>query len=369
MSTDWFAHSCFVPATARRTVSRELDHYRAEARQLLLDIPGSPRNLYISGSLARREPAVTGGGACTLGSDVDLVLVTESRAEGLLIEAKLKDALQAGFPLIDTSVFTVQLDRLPSVRGMFGHDLLAALADPIVEQLAVPAIGGRSAPPQEMFEVFVHAMSNAFFAGLLQNDSRDIATKLALEGLRCALSPALTGPVAYGDIRRHGELLSPIVDRDTIDALIKARELGLKPDLPGGHRRLVACAAAYFLGPSARLDTAGLLGAIEARIDEFDGLMNSYQMSMPLAHVIAETGDATAISLLSRIWQRASRRDIAEEEASLRAADRLASLSAQAPARITEDLFTLRRDYYRLLSAHNFGVRHCADYVVIRHAG
>ncbi|MEU0518551.1 hypothetical protein [Streptosporangium sp. NPDC006007] len=338
MTTDWFTHSCFVPRDTRETVGRAIDRYVDQARESLLSLPGPPRDLYLSGSLSRREPSVAG---LSLASDVDFVLVSESRDAGLLLEAKLKDDLNARFPTIDTTVFTVQADQLASVRGLFGSDLHRSLGSPVVARLDTPQARKPFGGPQEVFEVFAHVMSNTLLGA-------SSPAKLALEGLRCALSPLLPTVPSCGDVHRHGHLLAPLFDQDTVDGIVMAREVGTELGGMRAYDHLLACLSAFFLGPAHTSSEGLVLAEIKARIGEVDGLMNKYQLSLPLAFVLTESGHQemreAALGLLSLIWR-----------------------TRLTPDTAIRHLFAQRSDYYRLLSAHNFGRSRSADYVAIRH--
>lgn len=376
---DWFASVVSTPAAARIAVSSRLADY-FEKLGRLLDAPGVPLAVLVSGSLGRREPAVMQDpdGAWHLLSDVDLVLVTDGDVPPADRAARLCDDLNAACPEILTTQFTVRAERLTQVRSLFGADLYAAATSPVfvsagfsLPDMQLPHIGRR-----ERFENLVHQLGNRYFdtsthlgGTTMRPSSARIYSglKLSLECLRL-LQDTDRGPLRYGDLVRHPSLeVLRAASAERCRALVERREVfdgehvGVSAD-----GSLLVESLAHFLSPvpvaPLTLDGQAVAGLLSKAFEGRNHVIDVYQLTICLLAVydgLPPDGKQAVADVLARSWCGLQRDSLNK---SVDAMDGLATSSTSSlfdGCGLTEPalamLRLMREDYYGHLGPRNFG--------------
>lgn len=362
---DWFAHSGFVLDVARREVNQQLDAYAATAAGYLAEHGGTDTTVYVSGSIARGEPAIrsTGLGNYALASSVDLVAVTDGPIGADHPARHLASALHRSHPRMHTAPYLIPRRDLPRVAGRFGVDLHHAIGFPLaglpIDEFAPPRIGAR-----ERLEGLVHQLSVA------EGATGPGRVKTVLEALR-AVTPGSTDPQYYTHLATSRGA-QRLLDRDKIENLIRAREyaldLALNPQLAYNY---VIAAAARLLGVvTTDSQHRGLIAALHHNTRPNMHLLNGFQLAMLAVTVLIHGPAVHRRAAAAALHVIASSLDPDSLPTARQAATALARLSpvdltnggSHADKALSAYLRALRADYYGWLVRHNTGVHPVDEY-------
>lgn len=367
-TTDWFYHSCAVPAPARDAVSRRLDDYVADLRNNTGDLVDLGARFVVSGSLARGEPAVAHGSeGWRLSSDLDIVVV----APGAVVaeaSAELKTRMLRRAPDLATTTFAVDVAELPHVQSFVAVDLAhrwhAALAG---------AAGPSPAPFQseprllDHLELLAHQLSGWLFypdevtrrAGVrhFRSHRADHTVKALLEALRLRCASAGVPVSRYGSLLGPAALgaLSPLPE-SFVRELVVTRELTsdasrIEADLP----TVVLEAVGAFLGCAAH--PADVVRAAAARGHDTSDLLGLFPLAVLVLTVApphtpaSADAEATVRALLASVPE-------AHLPTALDARERLLdspALGGRLGAADLDAWMQVREDYYTRLGNKNFG--------------
>jgi hypothetical protein len=367
-TTDWFDHSCVVPAPARDAVSRRLDDYAADLRDNTRDLVELGARFVISGSLARGEPAVAhGSDGWTLSSDLDVVVVGPGDVVAKA-SAELKTRMLHRAPDLATTTFAVDVAQLPHVQSFVAVDLAHRWHDPLAG-----ATGPSPAPFQseprllDHLELLAHQVSGWLFypdeatrrSGVRHFRAHRAAhtVKALLEALRLRCASAGVSATRYGSLLTPAALgaLSPVPE-SFVRELVGTRELTsdesrIEADLP----TMVLLAVSAFLGCAAL--PADAIRAAAARAQDTSDLLGLFPLAVLVLTVApphtraADEAEATVRALLASVPEAhlPTARD-----ARARLLDSPA-LGERLGAADLDAWMQVREDYYTRLGNKNFG--------------
>ncbi|WP_047893183.1 hypothetical protein [Micromonospora sp. RV43] len=370
MTSEWFAHSRFVPDEAREQVTAQLDSYRDDVRAVLDELRIPDTTLVISGSLGRQEPSVTHhGGRWRLESDLDLVLlVPDDEAAHPVHEVVPRLARRR--PDLLTTGFVVRADRAPRMRSFIAADLALGWPTRIGGPADAPCPVTHRITVEDHLELFAHQLSGwllyphteSQFAG--SKHYRDAAEthlmKCALEGMRLIVG-AVDGQVRrYGDLldRNAPAVLAPHLTVEEVAELIRRREVDGPDALPQDsvRRCLLGGVTAYLGLPPG--DLGEVPQVLADRLAGAAGELLLFRHCLLLLltahlHPGQQDGIAKVLHAYLEEWP-------ATDEAERAAVRRLRAELAHGSVGLVDterrgDWITLRRQYYGRLGDRNFG--------------
>lgn len=159
---DYFAESMFVGRKIARDFNFDISNIFQETRDLLL-AGGVIANVYLTGSLARKEPAIDMMSLCEtprLASDIDLVVATTDSQRFHKTLSNFSCWANSNWPHYDISVVFVPIEKLGDMRSCFAHDFSLGMKNPVFV-----AIEDVNAPPPKLlcladvFETAIHQLS------------------------------------------------------------------------------------------------------------------------------------------------------------------------------------------------------------------
>lgn len=357
---DWFEAAYFTQSSARRMVNLEIDEYLDAVREYFTVHTVGDANLYLSGSLARREPAVARGpdGSPRLQSDLDLVIVTEEDLDPFHPLNQLDHHLRSRFSNLQVLSLNVRTSDLSNVASLHGLDLWCGLQSPIVESMNVtvpdqpPRIGLR-----QRLEVIAHQVGLSVLSPadvktsyLFRNERTVHKIKLQLESLRCLLPQRPGEPLRYADTLRHRvDTTRTIADEATIARLVKSRELGSSSIPDHDAFRLPVTAVKYLLGIDAGDDTdRDLVVELRDLALRHPQSMNIFQFGLFFLLMLVHSHD-------SRMPLEVADAFAAVSKSCDRAPSDTPSGRRMDPNAMRRELSQVRGEYYERLKHHNNG--------------
>lgn len=367
---DWFESAYFTQPSVRRVVNLEIDNYLNAAREFFAMHAVDDANLHLSGSLARREPAVATGpdGAPHLQSDIDLVIVTEEDLDPLHPLNQLDDYLRSRFPKLQVLSLSVRTSDLSDVASLHGLDLWCGLRNPVVENITVtvpepPRIGLR-----QRLEIMAHQVGLSLLSPadvrtnyLFRNELPVHKIKLQLEGLRCLLPQCAGEPLRYADTLRHGvDTVRNVAGEATIARLVESRELGKSPIHDHDAFRLPVTSVKHLLGIDAGDHTdRDLVVVLRDLAVHHPHSMNIFQFGLLFLLILLHSHDsrmpleiADAFTAVFKSCDRAP-----SDRMSMRRVD---------PEAMRWSLSQVRGEYYEMLKHHNNGRKTIGGYSLIQ---
>jgi len=376
---NWVEHTRFLTPDARASVQAEVTGYLDRLGPALSEYGLEGTNVYLGGSLARREPtAQCDDGTWHLASDFDFVAVTRRLRKNHTVYG-LAEHLQQGSGHFLPTVFIVAEEQLAGMRSFIGYDLWPMLAEPIYSEfdLVFPQrpVVGRA----ERFEVFVHQLNAVLLyphdeVGMKSakhfRASRAMhAQKAKLEGLRMAVDPGAHTAPGYNDLLEPWCItqLAGIAPASQVEDMLRARELSQYADDGSDRDDALMLRCLYrFFGVGETHDTElELISAVLALGEPRTDLLSIFQLCVPLLLLacdprnrISKTAAAGCLTLLGHV-------DTARDVPT--AGDAVRQLLSTDPAAMawelcqdrgsaTKDAWcAVRRDYYNRLGDHNFG--------------
>jgi hypothetical protein len=231
-------HDATERARAEHLLTRHIDHAVTTIVQCLPEA-----NVYLSGSLARGEPAFrhVGDHLAGLQSDLDFVLVGEVTATRL---KAVEHQLNASFPGFRDTLYAFTPEQVPRLRSASARDLRLGLCRPLHEICRLEPLDPFPIDPTHALEILVYQLVAALadrhedahsnetrrdVGGVWHSDRPYRLHKVAVEALRVAtsalrvpFSEALTFRAVYE--HRGGPAFRAIAPEARIVALLSERE-------------------------------------------------------------------------------------------------------------------------------------------------
>ncbi|MFK0111597.1 hypothetical protein [Streptomyces sp. NPDC091217] len=370
LGSEWFGRSRFVPEEARREVGAQIDACLETAGRLCGDWTASGNCLLLSGSLARREPAVVQqtDGTWRLASDFDFgAIISDSSANASEVVTPVLEGLRAAFHDVSFSMFVVQPEGLPHIRSFFGRDLIIGASRPVLGSLTHVRASMPPVTLRTRLEVIVHQLSNVLLHSLIDWEpvgrDRDQLpaqrTKIAVEALRALL------PAPRWDCLRYGAVIdlpdSLPITAGTRSALIRARELSIQDVSTEVVQAVLIDSLRILLDiPSGASWDTDLVDSLAVILGRSRDVMDVYQYVVLGLSVAPSLGPSALTSLLQGLATAVARHDVADagqrEGSSPPLADSLQSFDGSPSPALLASLVRMRRTYYGLLGPHNFGL-------------
>ncbi|MFJ5276809.1 hypothetical protein [Streptomyces parvulus] len=371
---DWFQNTRFVPEIARARVQNALRNYFLSLEECSRSIGLREANIYVSGSLARREPSVTlsaSSGEYLLHSDVDLIAVVKDNSP-LNPVHKLAALMLEKESDFATTLFIVEEGSLSNFRSCVAHDVWSFLSDPLVRTWDIDIPAARPIVSRELYEVFIHQL-NAYLLyphGEAKGDSKHYRPdpsvhrlKTLLESLRLLVGGIEGKAPRYGQIleKHHLHRFKGIVPEVHARLIVRSRE-NYAPDAVADldvHGVARGCLQRFF----GVADDIELLEVLGKTFSGHHDVMNTFQYCVSLYLLLRHGSSETREDSAEHLW-RALTEINTEQLTDGRAAveqlvadgpSALLDQEAMAVSKVVADLVELRKDYYHHLGAHNFG--------------
>ncbi|WP_317232704.1 nucleotidyltransferase domain-containing protein [Clavibacter capsici] len=358
---DWFRNAVFTPGADRDEVGAGLDEYVTELRAWARRHVDAPVGVFLSGSLARREPGVmsTGHGGVLL-SDLDLVVIAAGEELAQRIAGTLKAEMLERRPDLTTTTFAVDVGNLRRLRGSVAADLAQGWDEPLYGSAPGP-FPRRDLTDRDHEELCIHQLGACLFYppadapcdGLRHfRPGRGMhAVKSVLESLRLRVSVAGVRAPTYASLLapESSEVLAA-EQRDLAHRAIRARELGAPlSEFDDLAIPSVLAALSDRLGCSPT--QASLARAVEDRVRDLTGVLPLFSA---LAVLLAlGPGDPPLDAAIRGLLARTSD---AELPTSRSARDQLVSAASPGDLGVHLPLWLdIREDYYTRLGDTNFG--------------
>jgi hypothetical protein len=368
---DWCERSIFIPRSIRRRVNEDL--YRAV--DAIADMMSSqlehPLALYVGGSLARREPAVSIAPPHRLVSDIDVVAVVGNGVDPVEI-TKLESAISSKIAGTKVGIVAVPAGSIHRASSFFAADLAAAMGFLLDGSLPVD-------PPsphlrrRDRVELIVHQVSSCLVhTGSLTGRPEDFLlrptgayhrVKLPLECLRATMANLERDDCSYASVhhRRHEPECSFVLPPEVVERLIRSRELfDSDPSPPVDVAEVVTRAlAAIFDTPSEA--TSVLRRLFDTMVNDRD-LLSVYQLSCLALFLKERTSDRFSERVIApslcHVWAHMDTSDLVSGRSAMQILARLRPehTSSQRDV-VLHCLRQIRLDYYRELGDHIFGIR------------
>ena len=242
---DFFEQSLFIDKAYRDEVNKQLNEYFGIIGSVFRS-KGIKANIYLTGSLARKEPTVfiEEGYNPRLNSDIDFVVGVECDFEHNEWLINITDYLNREFPSFVSSVVLIQNSKLNRVRSNIGRDLLLTIENPILRELDIPKKFDNKVGAQDCLDNIVNQLACYYLHPNMTNENsnsilyKDISKhylKLIFECLSSLFldSPnGLTSRISEIYHRRNEKCISNVIDEETLKDLFYAREMRGKYNIP-----------------------------------------------------------------------------------------------------------------------------------------
>lgn len=339
-------------------------------------------NVYLSGSLARQEPAIRclGAGHDRLVSDFDFVVITPENeiTDPWLLD--LQNWLMVARPSLSTSVFFVPLNYVDSLQSGVARDLARSQSSYIYRSLDVPRVVTPEQSSGELLELLVHQAGGYLLypdppdrkSGLyFRTDKHYHRLKMILEAIRAigiANEVELSG---YFDIARKSRELEGVVGLASgdLEQIVRARELfGTVVDELVHETQVLRRAIGYVLEISSVEESMPdqVHTILWERLQNSSSVLDTFQMIM-VALIFREGNQADWLSSVDRDMRNFLRQAIgvaveqvamAQQDGSAirRQGDNVMSNGSFRYDRDAADLLRqIRMQYYIELSRKNLG--------------
>ncbi|WP_159029175.1 hypothetical protein [Streptomyces viridochromogenes] len=296
MSTDWFSYCITTPEQARSIVNSQILRHQENIHRFFNRHAMHDVNLYITGSLSRKEPSVSyQNGQYSLLSDVDLIAVIKDGDSAGHPIRYLEDHMNQIMPEVSTSLFSIRSTDLPTVTSLLGRDLWYALRQPIVQAYAVDTFPPPCVGQREKYEAFIHQLGSYLLypenarptgSALHFRSSRAVhEIKLTLEGLRCLIEASSGELLRYRDVyeNRESHLVTAVLSPTEVYELFRRRELfdgsPSNSSIKTVMQRMVA--VLFNIAPGTG-QGAAVVNALTERLQRSSSIIDIYQLTVPM---------------------------------------------------------------------------------------
>ena len=240
---DYFTYSLFLNYDEKIKLSNAISKHIFNVLNDVKD-HGIIANVYLSGSLARREPSVIyRNGHYHLNSDIDFIIILDSEFnndENWLMN--ITDYLNRKYPSYKDSVIIAPKEKMNHFISCIGKDFELGLNNPLYESFPIIKETVTRVTKDDLFDCIVHQftcyyLNSAFLEGHKDIFNKDINysyIKMLLECLRIQLYDTGYEYIRYYNIYSNAESLGKLlgVNSHDIIGLLKARELFGKEKIP-----------------------------------------------------------------------------------------------------------------------------------------
>ncbi|MGN8842510.1 hypothetical protein ACTNDN_06760 [Niallia sp. HCP3S3_B10] len=133
---DFFDNSLLIDKKTKLDLNHQIIQHLRSVKSYIKSI-SNKANLYLVGSLARKEPSIRRNGTSNyeLMSDFDFfILVPDFLEVKYLYDIDITKKLNDKFPTFHNSIILKDVDHLEQVNSLVGHDVINNLRHPILEQ-------------------------------------------------------------------------------------------------------------------------------------------------------------------------------------------------------------------------------------------
>ncbi|MCG8499911.1 MAG: hypothetical protein MJB12_05820 [Firmicutes bacterium] len=236
MKVDYCKNSVYLSEENIEVINYNLNHHFTRVTRLFEE-KNIHANVYLTGSLARSEPAISIiQDEVNLFSDIDFIIAIERDSIHRDWVMGLASRLNEMYPEYKNSVIIVSADNISNFRSCIGNDLLLSLKEPLYERLKIQERSSWIIEREDLFESIVHQFSGYYLntsniengkEDLLGKDKNYSYIKMLLECLRMQLYSEGVVSKGYYNVHaeRQDEVISKIVEPSVVEKLVKAREI------------------------------------------------------------------------------------------------------------------------------------------------
>jgi hypothetical protein len=350
-----------------KQVSIYIDRVVEELEKKNLDF-----NLYFTGSLSRKEPAILikNDKSYTLQSDLDfMVVVNEEDLDKLFLRRLTLDFNQK-YPEQKGSFILLGKNSLDKVNSYMRRDLIVSFDAPLYQKMEVPSISKKKLENDQYIESALNSVSCYFIhPGHFNEEGSRIyrglkyyKIKAALECIRAIFTEEGLEVKGYYDIyiNRFHKCINKIVSPDLIKALVLNREIfneERENDFSLEKLFLLTVKNHYKVYTDNEL-----INIIYSKVDEKHDVFTSFQNSI-ISYVISLASDnwetkKSWLELLSRIIKEMNFMNTRfKQEYEFLGEQKWAedTLNDLYTKKVANALYMFRYDYYKLLFYRNTG--------------
>ena len=290
---DYFTNAVFIEEKYKSILNAKIEEY-FQCLCNELEAHDIKANIYLTGSLARKEPSVgiNEKGEVYLASDIDFVFGVEKdfrRDEWLLNITKY---LNLKYPDFISSVVLTRNNDIGRIRSRVGRDLRRTINRPICQNLPIPIVSNIEIGIQDYIHNIINQMACYFLHpsylggeshSILYKDIKGHYVKLILESLSGILYESRKEPLpGFYEIYyyRHCKYFDQIILPKQIEQLLQVRSLKNAKQIPSlDIYHILVNTFERILGE--RYGVAGdLVELVKVKANDEKGLYNTFQVSM-----------------------------------------------------------------------------------------
>ncbi|SDF91375.1 hypothetical protein SAMN04488542_12046 [Fontibacillus panacisegetis] len=236
---NYFENSLFISQRIAKQVNLRLEHNFLAIKEEVSSW-GNSFNLYLTGSLSRKEPSIRViNDEAVLNSDIDLVAVVSSSCDAEEVNYIHKKLVKL---LGESAVITTRADKLPLLQSCFARDLELSLSNPLYECFLIKEAPLQTVQFEHYYETTIHQISCYLFHPSFNMGEKGVyirsehtyhTIKLVLESLKLNLFPYKKTVILYKDLldKTFSDSVQEILPLDTIKQFILKREIFNPKDL------------------------------------------------------------------------------------------------------------------------------------------
>ena len=288
---DYFENSIFILDKYKLVLNEKLDKYFKWLGNKL-EAHNVKGNIYLTGSLARKEPSIgiNDKGEIYLASDIDFILGVEKDFHNNEWLMDITRYLNEKYPEFISSVVLTKNDDIKKIKSRIGYDLEKTIHKPIYQKLPIPVSSNIEIGIQDYIDNIINQMACYFLhpnylgeqsCSILYKDINNHYIKLVLESLSAVLYVSHKEPLAgFYEIynNRYCQCYEQIASPDQIEQLLQARELKNVNQIPAiDIHNLITFSLKKLL--KEKYDAAGsLFELIRIKDKEEKSIYNTFQV-------------------------------------------------------------------------------------------
>lgn len=234
---DYFSNSIYLTSEEKSKLNSDLQIFFKYVKELFSKLESSS-NLYLTGSLARKEPSCKiVDNKITLNSDIDFIVIVKKTYDPSILDSIIKN-LKSVFSQYKSSFMLIYDDNIHLFKSLIGLDFYLYKDNPVYEGFSLPEMSS----PNIVIDDYLEVVSYQFFSyylsldycgneslTALQRGSSYLKLKIILELLRFQSNKPLNCLHTFKNV--YNNKLDKIgIDADVIEKVIHAREYSIEFD-------------------------------------------------------------------------------------------------------------------------------------------
>lgn len=364
MKNNFFENSVYISDASCAEVNKELHRLFSriidEAQATKLEV-----NLYVSGSLARKEPSIRVlNYQAILNSDIDFVMVYNEQSDVKQLQEFKKSVTHMLRKYQNSSVFSISHEHLPNIKACFSNDLKKSLEYPLFESFKINSLPKSIIDLSHYFELMIHQIGGYYFHPTVslnqdvvyaREDIKYHYIKMIIECLKGNIWAENNGSVLYKDmlLEENQTKLQPILGSVSVSDIIKSRELfGIHEPPDMDLTEFIEKVACYYFNVPPNSEY--LLDSLSKLTNQNNDLIHTFQYVI-LSYIIAGHQKNSNISLYNELIIKLIK---SMDERDFNSYQELSSLTFDdlSDRKKTNQVFlAFRKEYYNKLYERNIG--------------